>query len=133
MQFCKQTELPFNFQNWKNVQTHIERLRVELCLRRTFNKIERERQRKPLTSNSSQIMLVSVLKRRSILQNISAFLRKNSYSAYSTFDVNEIKHRTKVPLKPVVSLDAIPSEKVSFDQKTVELLMRLSLVNISDE
>lgn len=78
-------------------------------------------------------MLISVLKRRSVLQKISAFLRKTSYSTNSAFNVNDIKHPTKVPLKPVVSLNAIPSEKISIDQPTIELLMRLSLVNITDE
>lgn len=78
-------------------------------------------------------MLISILKRRSVLQNISAFLRKIYHSTNSAFDVNDIKLPTKVPLKPIVSLNAIPSEKISIDQSTIELLMRLSLVNITDE
>lgn len=78
-------------------------------------------------------MLISVLRRRSVLRNIPAFLPKTLYSTNSTFDLNDIKHPTKVPLKPVVSLNAIPSEKISIDQPTIELLMRLSLVNITDE
>lgn len=78
-------------------------------------------------------MLISVLKRRSLFQNITGFLRKISYSTNSAFDVNDIQHPTKVPLKPIVSLNAIPSEHISIDQPTVELLMRLSLVNITDE
>lgn len=78
-------------------------------------------------------MFISVLKRRSVFHNIPAFLRTHFYSTNSTFDVNDIKHPTKVPLKPVVSLNAIPSEKISIDQPTIELLMRLSLVNITDE
>lgn len=48
-------------------------------------------------------------------------------------DFNSIKHPTKVPFKPVVSVDAIKSEKVKIDKETIELLMRLSLVNLSDE
>lgn len=47
-------------------------------------------------------------------------------------DFNDIKHPTKVPLKPVTT-EPIKSEPVKVDKETVELLMRLSLVNLSDE
>lgn len=45
---------------------------------------------------------------------------------------DDIKYPTKVPLKPIAS-DTIKSEKVNIDKDTIELLMRLSLVNLSDE
>lgn len=48
-------------------------------------------------------------------------------------DFNHIKHPTKVPSKPVVSVDEIKTEKVKIDKETIELLTRLSLVNLSDE
>lgn len=48
-------------------------------------------------------------------------------------DFNHIKHPTKVPLKPVASVGPIKTERVQIDKDTIELLMRLSLVNLSDE
>lgn len=75
--------------------------------------------------------MFALLRRSVHLKNISHV--KAAFSSKSIIDVNDIKHPTKVPLKPVVSLDAIPTEKVNIDEKTIELLMRLSLVNITDQ
>lgn len=57
----------------------------------------------------------------------------STVSKKPALDFNDIKHPTKVPLKPVISTDAIKTEKVKIDEDTIELLMRLSLVNLSDE
>lgn len=57
----------------------------------------------------------------------------STVSKKPALDFNDIKHPTKVPLKPVISTDAIKTEKVKIDKDTIELLMRLSLVNLSDE
>lgn len=48
-------------------------------------------------------------------------------------DYNEIKHPTKVPLKPVVQSSQCSSDKFTIDQSTLELLERLSLCNLSDK
>ena len=56
----------------------------------------------------------------------------STLSKKPALDFTDIKHPTKVPLKPV-SADAIKTEKVNIDKNTIELLMRLSLVNLSDE
>lgn len=57
----------------------------------------------------------------------------NTISRKPALDFNAIKHTTKVPLKPTVSTEPIKTEKVKIDNDTIELLMRLSLVNLSDE
>lgn len=82
-------------------------------------------------------MLIA-LSSRTFLRHV---LLRSSYKAqraYSTslkkpaLDFNDIKHPTKVPLKPIAS-NAIKPEKVKIDKDTIELLTRLSLVNLSDE
>lgn len=57
----------------------------------------------------------------------------STVSKKPALDFNDIKLPTKVPLKPVISTDAIKTEKIKIDKDTIELLMRLSLVNLSDE
>lgn len=66
---------------------------------------------------------------RSSFKAITAF---STSSSKSILDFNDIRHPTKVPLKPIAS-DSIKAEKVTIDRGTIELLMRLSLVNLSDE
>lgn len=81
-----------------------------------------------LIALSSQVFLRRLLLRTS-------FYTKRAWSTStnkSALDFNYIKYPTKVPLKPVLS-NAIKSEKVNIDKETIELLMRLSLVNLSDE
>lgn len=47
---------------------------------------------------------------------------------------NEIKHKTKVPLKPIIStVSQKTAPKITIDRQTLELLERLSLVNLSDK
>lgn len=56
----------------------------------------------------------------------------NTSSKTSALNFKELKYPTKVPLKPIAT-STIKSEKVTIDRETIELLMRLSLVNLSDE
>lgn len=60
-------------------------------------------------------------------------LAKKYSTASEPIDFNLIKHKTKVPLQPVVSTDDIKTEKVAIDKLTLELLERLSLVNLNDQ
>lgn len=82
--------------------------------------------------------MLFVLSCRSLLKNvqlrsINRFTRACSTSSTTVLDFKAIKYPTKVPLKPVVSVDTIKTEKVKINKETIELLMRLSLVNLSDE
>lgn len=83
--------------------------------------------------------MIVALSTRSVFSNVlirSLYRTKRACSTVSkkpALDFNHIKHPTKVPLKPVVSANAIKTEKVTIDKDTIELLMRLSLVNLSDE
>lgn len=46
----------------------------------------------------------------------------------------EIKHKTKVPLKPYVSTaPAVRTEKFKIDKETLHHLEKLALVNLSDK
>lgn len=82
-------------------------------------------------------MFTSLVKRPLVrlfrLNTTKQSVQKCTFSSKPTFDVTDIKYPTKIPLKPVVSIDSIPTEKVNIDPQTIELLMRLSLVNISDQ
>lgn len=80
-----------------------------------------------LIALSSRVFFRNVL--RTSYKTIRAWSTTTNKSA---LDFNDIKYPTKVPLKPITS-DAIKSEKVNIDKGTIELLMRLSLVNLSDE
>lgn len=70
---------------------------------------------------------------RSIQSHLALLKRAKSDQTPTTLDYNQIKHRTKVPLAPVISTATKPTEKISIDKPTLELLERLSLVNLSDK
>lgn len=67
------------------------------------------------------------------LLNKTFNLMRRSTSSTPSLDFEKINHPTKVPGKPVVSLNSIKTEKINIDKETIELLVRLSLVNITDE
>lgn len=67
------------------------------------------------------------------LRSLNRSIRACGTTSKAVLDFKDIKHTTKIPLKPVVSVDSIKIEKVKIDKETIELLMRLSLVNLSDE
>lgn len=48
-------------------------------------------------------------------------------------DFSVLKNESKVPMKPVTKPTEIPSETVTIDKPTLELLERLSLCNLSDK
>lgn len=82
------------------------------------------------------VLLCRTLIRNALLKPIINVTRvcstSSSASNKSPLDFNDIKHPTKVPLKPIATNTTKP-EKVTIDKETIELLMRLSLVNLSDE
>lgn len=80
------------------------------------------------------IALNQLLLRHTFIRSIhkAIGIAYSTSSKKSALDFNDIKHPTKVPPKPVIT-HTIKSEKINIDRDTIELLMRLSLVNLSDE
>lgn len=79
-------------------------------------------------------MLFSILHRHCFKQSIiNRIVRNKSAIGAVKFDVHNIVHKTKVPLKPTVNINNIKTEKIAIDKATIELLQRLSLVNLSDQ
>lgn len=79
-------------------------------------------------------MIISIASRQLLRNTFTrAIVRQNTTFGKAKLDVNQIKHKTKVPLKPFISISDIKTEKVSIDKDTIELLMRLSLVNLTDQ
>lgn len=78
-------------------------------------------------------LVCRIIHRNSLLKSTINITRAcHTSSKKSALDFNDIKYPTKVPLKPIAT-STIKSEKVTIDRETIELLMRLSLVNLSDE
>lgn len=69
---------------------------------------------------------------RAFLQNCNLGVRRNSTVA-TPLNFDEIKYKTKVPAKPIASVEPIETEKITIDKSTLELLERLSLCNLSDK
>lgn len=79
-------------------------------------------------------MLFAIARRRHITYLlVNNIIRNKSAASSIKFDVRDIKNKTKVPLKPVVNVNDIKTEKIDIDNSTIELLQRLALVNLSDQ
>lgn len=81
---------------------------------------------------------------QSVYRNILSFkslryycsIVKNTNAAITSknLDFNNIKHKSKVPLKPCITSDTAKSQaKFQISKETLELLEKLSLVNLSDK
>lgn len=79
-------------------------------------------------------MLFAIARRRHITYLlVNNIIRNKSAASSIKFDVRDIKNKIKVPLKPVVNVNDIKTEKIDIDNSTIELLQRLALVNLSDQ
>lgn len=79
-------------------------------------------------------MLFSIVRHHCCKQSIiNRIVRNKSAIGAVKFDVHDIKHQTKVPLKPTVNISDIKTEEITIDKATIELLQRLALVNLSDK
>lgn len=78
-------------------------------------------------------MLLSLVHRHCCKYSIVSQIVRHHSAESSKFDVHDIKHKSKVPAKPTVSLRDFKTEKIAIETETIELLQRLALVNLSDQ
>lgn len=78
-------------------------------------------------------MLFSLINRHCRKFSIISHIVRYKSTGKEKFDVLDLKYKSKVPAKPTVSLDDYKTEKITIDKDTIELLQRLSLVNLSDQ